>query len=228
MGAPRARSRLADLPRHPRSRRASRRSVVGDDEALLAEREAPEDRDGGRRSAGASSAASDDTINPKLETGEIEIVATEIRLLNDVEAAAVLDRRRRAGVRGHAPALSLSRSAPAAHAAQHRSCATADDGDPAVLRRAGLPGDRDADSDQVDARGRARLSRAEPRASGRVLRAAAVAADLQADPDDLRAWIATSRSAAASATRICAPTVSPSSRRSTSRSRSPPRRWCSR
>ena len=48
--------------------------------------------------------------------------------------------------------------------------------------------------DQVDAGRRARLPGAEPRASRRVLRAAAVAADLQADPDDRRAWIATSRS----------------------------------
>ena len=40
--------------------------------------------------------------------------------------------------------------------------------------------------DEVDARRRARLPRAEPRPPGRVLRAAAVAADLQADPDDCR------------------------------------------
>ena len=61
-----------------------------------------------------------------------------------------------------------------------------DDGDPAVLRRAGLLGDRDADPDEVDAGRRARLPGAEPRPPGRVLRAAAVAADLQADPDDRR------------------------------------------
>ena len=39
---------------------------------------------------------------------------------------------------------------------------------------------------QVHARGRARFSGAQPRSSRRVLRAAAVAADLQADSDDLR------------------------------------------
>ena len=50
----------------------------------------------------------------------------------------------------------------------------------------GLLGDRDADPDQVDAGRRARLPGAEPGASRRVLRAAAVAADLQADPDDCR------------------------------------------
>ena len=50
----------------------------------------------------------------------------------------------------------------------------------------GFLGDRDADPDQVHAGRRARLPRAEPRAPGRVLRAAAVAAALQADPDDCR------------------------------------------
>ena len=97
-----------------------------------------------------------------------------------------------------------------------------------LLRRAGLPRDRDADADEVDAGRGARLPRAEPRPPGRVLRAAAVAADLQADPDDRRAWTATSRSSSASATRICAPIASRSSRRSTSRSRSRPRTSCSR
>ncbi len=91
-----------------------------------------------------------------------------------------------AGLRGHAAQVPLSRSAPAADAAQHGAAPPRDDGDPAVLRRARLPRDRDADAHQVDAGRGARLSRAEPRPSGRVLRAAAVAADLQADPDDRR------------------------------------------
>ena len=50
--------------------------------------------------------------------------------------------------------------------------------DAALPERPRLLRDRDADSHEADARGRARLSRAEPRASGRVLRAAAVAAAL--------------------------------------------------
>ena len=80
--------------------------------------------------------------------------------------------------------VSLPRPAPAAAAAQHRPAPPHHDGDPQVLRRAGLLRDRDADPHEVHARRRARLPGAEPRASGRVLRAAAVAADLQADPDD--------------------------------------------
>src|SRR6185503_18536823 len=50
--------------------------------------------------------------------------------------------------------------------------------------RTGLSRDRDADPDEVDSRRGARLPGAEPRAPGGALRAAAVAADLQADPDD--------------------------------------------
>ena len=53
-------------------------------------------------------------------------------------------------------------------------------------RRAGLPRDRDADPDPLDARGRARLHRAEPDAARQLLRAAAVAAALQAAADGRR------------------------------------------
>ena len=102
------------------------------------------------------------------------------------EDAAVSDCRRHARVGGRAPQVPLSRSAAAAAAGQHRPAPSRDDGDPAVLRQERVLGDRDADPDQVDARRRARLPRAEPRAPGRVLRAAAVAAAVQADPDDLR------------------------------------------
>ena len=56
--------------------------------------------------------------------------------------------------------------------------------------------------------------------AGPLLRAAAVAAALQAAPDGRRASTATSRSPAASATRTSAPTASPSSPSSTSRCRS--------
>ena len=90
----------------------------------------------------------------------------------------------------------------------------------AVLSARGLPRDRDADADALDARGRARLPRAGAAAAGQLLRAAAVAAALQAAADGRRASSATSRSRAASATRTCAPTASPSSRSSTSRCRS--------
>jgi len=56
---------------------------------------------------------------------------------------------------------------------------------------------------------RARLSGPQPHSPRPVLCATAIAANLQADPDDFGAWTAISRSCAASATKICAPTGQP-------------------
>ena len=64
--------------------------------------------------------------------------------------------------------------------------------------------------------------------AGRVLRLAAVAPIVQTAFDDVAATSATTRSRAASATRICAPTASPSSPSSTSRWASSRRRTSSR
>ena len=164
-----------------------------------------------------------EAINPKIKTGEIEVAAARHPAAERREDAAVPDQRGHAGLGRDAAALPLSRPAPPAAAAEHDPAAQDDVRGAPLLRRAELPRDRDADPDQVDAGRGARLPGAEPRAPGRVLRAAAVAADLQADPDDRRAWTATSRSRSASATRTCAPTASPSSPRSTSRSASRPR-----
>ena len=89
------------------------------------------------------------------------------------------------GRRGDPAALPLSRSASRG---DERPAAPAP---PDHARHAPLHGrqrlhrSRDADAHQGDAGGRARLSRAEPHASGQVLRAAAVAADLQAAADDV-------------------------------------------
>src|SRR5207245_10237821 len=97
----------------------------------------------------------------------------------------VSHRRRDAGLRGGPAAIPLSRLAPRTDAAQYRAAAPRDARDSQVSRLAGILGDRDADSDEVDPRGRPRLPRREPRARRRVPRASAVAADLQTDPDDL-------------------------------------------
>jgi len=102
------------------------------------------------------------------------------------EDAAVSDRRRRSRVGGRAPQVSLSRPASSAPPVQHGAAPPRVDRHPQVFRRERLLGDRDADPRQVDAGRGARLPRPEPRPPGRVLRAAAVAADLQADPDDRR------------------------------------------
>ena len=86
--------------------------------------------------------------------------------------------------RKNAAEVSLPRSAPATAAGQHRAAPPRLRWRSQLFQRAGLSRDRDADPDQVDARRGARLPRPQPRASGRILRVAAVAADLQADPDD--------------------------------------------
>ncbi len=186
-------------------------------------------RSSSSRSSGTVELRAPESVNPKIADRRDRGRGARDPAAERREDAAVPDRGRVRRRRRHAAEVSLPRSAA------RRACSTTsiaapprDDGDPEVLRRAGLPRDRDADADEVDAGRGARLPRAEPRAPGRVLRAAAVAADLQADPDDRRAWTATSRSSSASATRICAPIASRSSRRSTSRSRSRPRTSCSR
>ena len=135
---------------------------------------------------GRVEARAKEAVNPKLKTGQIEIEAKEIRLLNDAktppfpinEDTAVSEemrlRYRYLDLRRPRLQQNMILRHKAAFAVRR------------VLRRAGLPRDRNADPHQVHAGRRARLPGAEPRASRRVLRAAAVAADLQADPDDLR------------------------------------------
>ena len=91
---------------------------------------------------------------------------------------------------------------------------------PRGAARPRLPRDRDADPDPVDPRGRPRLPGPGPPAARHLVRAAAVAAAVQAAADGRPAWSATTRSPAATATRTSAPTGSPSSPSSTSRCRS--------
>jgi aspartyl-tRNA synthetase len=77
-----------------------------------------------------------DVINPKMETGEIEIVAEQLLVLNDAKTRALLPRRRGDRQRRSPPEVPLSRPAPpemqfnSQDAARHRA------GDSAVSCRA--------------------------------------------------------------------------------------------
>ena len=96
-------------------------------------------------------------------------------------------RRGDRGGRGAAAALPLPGPAPRADAASDGAAPRRGDARfAATSTTAGLPRVGDADPDPVHARGRARLHRAEPHAARQLLRAAAVAAAVQAAPDGRR------------------------------------------
>ena len=99
--------------------------------------------------------------------------------------AAVPARRHRA-FRAGASQVPLSRSAPRRDAAQPAAASSHRADAAALSRRAALHRDRNADAHQIHARGRARLPRAVAHAPRPLLRAAAVAAAVQATADDGR------------------------------------------
>src|SRR5690606_21073936 len=87
-----------------------------------------------------------------------------------------------ARVRGPSTALPLPRPAPRGAAAQSGAAPSTGPGRSATPRVARVLGDRHADADATHAGRGARLPGPQPCASRRVLRAPAVAADLQAAP----------------------------------------------
>ena len=125
------------------------------------------------------------TANPGLATGEIEVDATALEVLQPFRHPAVPARRRdgRQGQRGPPPDLPLPRSAPAEDAPESGSAAPRHQVGARLLRRGGLHRGGDAHPVQEHAGRRARIPCAVPHPSGRVLRAVAVAAAVQADPD---------------------------------------------
>ena len=123
------------------------------------------------------------TANANLASGQVEVLARELELLNRSEPLPFqLDETVNEEVRLKYRYLDLRRDvmtlAPAPASPGHAR-------DARVPRRQRLHRSRNADAHQGDAGRRARLPRAEPHASGQVLRAAAVAADLQAAADDV-------------------------------------------
>ena len=123
-------------------------------------------------------------VNDKIRTGQVEVVATQIELLNKAEPLPFHAHENPGeDIRLKYRYLDLRTPGDAAHDAHPHQAGA---GAAPLARRARFPGHRDADPDQGHARRRARLPGAGAHASGRVLRAAAVAAAVQADPDDGR------------------------------------------
>ena len=100
--------------------------------------------------------------------------------------AAVPRRRPHRGRRDAAAAAPLRRPPPSAPAAQPAGARAGERRAAPLARRAGLHRGGDADADRVDARGRARLRGAVAAVAGRVLRAAAEPAAVQAAADGRR------------------------------------------
>ena len=125
-------------------------------------------------------------VNPKLDTGEIELEVDRGRDAGGVARPRRSRSTRRARRRAAAAAPPRHRPAPRGHAARDDPPPHGQPRDPRLPQRARLPRDGDADHDALHARGRARLPRPLAHEPGRVLRAAAVAAAVQADADDER------------------------------------------
>ena len=114
--------------------------------------------------AGPVERRSEETLNPKIATGEVEVEARTLVVLSEARTAAVPDRRGDPRLGGGPPALSLPRPAPRADAREHRAAPPHHDGGPQQPRRRRVLGDRDAAAHQVDAGRGPRLPGAEPAA----------------------------------------------------------------
>ncbi len=125
------------------------------------------------------------TVNPELASGEVEVLARDDNRAQPVAHAGLPDGRREPE-RERAAGEPRARPAPSVHAEEHAPALPGRDGGAPLPRQPGIHRHRDPDADALHARRRARLPGAVPRACGRVLRAAAVAAALQADADGRR------------------------------------------
>ena len=120
------------------------------------------------------------TVNPELPTGQVEVYIDEIEVLGPGRRTADAGVRR-AGLSGRDQAqIPLPRSAARASARQHHAARQGDQLDPHAHEGGGLLRIPDADPDRLVAGRRARLSGALAPASGKILRAAAGAAAVQA------------------------------------------------
>lgn len=157
-----------------------------------------------------------EAINPNMITGEIEVLANAVQVLNtsvtppfSIEDGIETDEITRMKWRY----LDIRRPEMLANLKLRHTVTQAMRPGPG---RAWFPGDRDADFGELHARGRPRLHRAVASEPGQVLRR-------PRSPQQFKqmscapGWSAITRLPAVSATRTCAPIASPSSPRSTSR-----------
>ena len=187
LGAPPPRPRRADLHRPARPHRPAAARLPARGGARGARRRrAPARRGRDHRPSGELLRREEGTVNPEPADRRGRAGGERVRAAGRRRDAAVPDRRGRAGGRGAAPALPLPRPAQGAHARHDGAAPRRGQDDPRPPQRRGLPRDRDADPHALDARGRARLPRAEPADAGLLVRAAAVAPALQAAADDGR------------------------------------------
>ncbi len=134
-------------------------------------------------------AREENTRNPKIATGDVEVHAQELFILNDARTPpfqldAAGDALAAEDLRLKYRYLDLRR--PQLQANLHLRHRVVNE-----IRRymteQGFHGDRNADSDQVDAGRRARLHRSFTHSAGKILRPAAVAPALQTVVHDRRA-----------------------------------------
>ena len=171
LGAAPARDGRHRLPRPSRSRR--RRAGVVRPEVRRATRPSSSPAPSGARASCSSRARSSrarrTVRNRELATGDVEVQGGRRCASSGPPtrppSPSPLGKGETLAVGRAASPPSLSRSAAPGAPGEHRAAPPAHAGDAQVPERARLPRDRDADSHEAHARGRARLSGAEPRAA---------------------------------------------------------------
>ena len=122
----------------------------------------------------------ENAVNPDLPTGRVEVFVRECELLNRSETPPIYIDDKAEGKRDGAPQVPLSRPAQALPAAQFAHARKDRLGGARLHGQSGFAEVETPVLTQVYPRGRARFPCAQPPASRLLLRAAAVAADLQA------------------------------------------------
>ena len=125
--------------------------------------------------------------NPELPTGEIEVATSSLQVLSAAAPLPFPIETDQAAQRRRPLPVPLPRPAPSGAGAGDAAAQRGEPDRPRRHGRARLRRGGDADADPLDAGGRPRLRRPGAAAAGQVVRAAAVAAAVQAAADDRRA-----------------------------------------